>query len=343
MTCELSRPVFADLYITHFCNLACDFCYYRSFRDAGARDLSTDAWKAVIDELAAMQVLRVSIPGGEPFVRPDILELLKYIVANRMRLRLNTNGTLLDEKTADRLADIGHFDTIQISLDGMRDQHDAIRGHGCWDKSVHAVRLLKARRLPVAVNMVLTAETMDCCEEACRFLCGELGVDSLRVMPVNDIWHPLEKSHTLSIEQIVELVTLMRRLAAEFPALEKARSPFLVYYQYIMHPRPAPDTPCRRCSLLWSGVTIRADGAIICCPDGGDKVIGHVGEESILEAWRNSPLMSRLREEALAGRTDLPEKCAGCEYGWYCRQNCVAAPPHPVVVCLKELKARLGL
>jgi len=338
-----SSPIFADLYLTHLCNLSCGFCYYRAFPDAGGQELSTAGWKSVIDELATMKVLRVSIPGGEPFMRGDILELLEHIARRRMQIRLNTNGTLLDESIADALKNIGHFHEIQISLDGLRERHDAIRGQGTWDRATHAVRLLKGRGLPVSVNMVMTEENHGDCEAACRHFCEELKVDSLRVTPVNDVWSPLgSSSHRLTLEHTAELVAILARLAREYPALARGGSAFLAYYRNIRNPRPSPATPCRCCRMLWQGITIRADGAIVCCPNGGDKVLGHVGADSILEVWRDSPIMADLRNRAKAGRTDLPPQCDGCEYGWYCRQNCVALPPHAVQVCLKEIKRLLS-
>ena len=336
---EFANPIFADLYITHFCNLACGFCYYRAFRDKESRDLTTEDWLRVIDELAEMRVLRLSIPGGEPFVRGDILELLAHIAKNRMRMRLNTNGTLLDGRLADILAEIGHFDQIQISIDGMREQHDAVRGIGTWEKAVQAVRLLKERGLPVGINMVMTAENYPCCEEASRFFCEKLQVDMLRVTPVTDVFTPLNQGiGKLSAKQMAEIILTLDRLAKQYPALAKGGSAFLTMYREIQNPKSAPATPCRRCTLLWSGITIRADGAIICCPNGGDKVLGHVGRDSIREVWMHSPLMVELREKVLVGRQDLPMKCKDCEYRWYCRQNCAALPPHPIGVCLKEIR-----
>jgi len=81
-------------------------------------ELSTSEAKALIDEIAAMQIFYVNIGGGEPMIRRDFFELIEHAVNQHVGVKFSTNGTRIDEAAARRLAAIDYLD-IQISIDGV--------------------------------------------------------------------------------------------------------------------------------------------------------------------------------------------------------------------------------
>ncbi len=93
--------------ITEACNLALrPLPLGRAARaEAGASSISTQC-RALIDELARMQVFQVNFGGGEPFLRDDFLEILGYAHDQGITTCVSTNGTLLDDALVDALLEM---------------------------------------------------------------------------------------------------------------------------------------------------------------------------------------------------------------------------------------------
>ena len=113
----LDAPICLTWELTYACNLDCIHCLSSSGR-RNPRELSTDEAKAVLDELAEMQVFYINIGGGEPMIRRDFFELVEYATARGIGVKFSTNGAFIDAAKAERLAALDYVD-IQISLDGV--------------------------------------------------------------------------------------------------------------------------------------------------------------------------------------------------------------------------------
>src|SRR5207247_4501376 len=92
---------------TKTCNLECVHCYADAEIKRFAGELSTEEAQRMIEDLASINSPALLISGGEPLVRPDILDLAEYATALGVRVTFSTNGTLIDEKKAARIARIG--------------------------------------------------------------------------------------------------------------------------------------------------------------------------------------------------------------------------------------------
>jgi mycofactocin biosynthetic radical S-adenosylmethionine protein MftC len=139
----LDAPICLTWELTYACNLACIHCLSSSGR-RDPRELSTEECKAVVDELAKMQVFYVNIGGGEPTIRSDFFEIIEYCVASGVGVKFSTNGSRIDAATAKRLTGTEYID-VQISLDGAdRETNDAVRGGGSWDMAIAAMDNLVA-------------------------------------------------------------------------------------------------------------------------------------------------------------------------------------------------------
>jgi uncharacterized protein len=108
----------------------------------------------LIDELASNGAHSVSLSGGEPLLHPEIKKILKY-AAPKIRIRLLTNGTLIDREWAAFLADMDI--SVQVSVDGSRREiHDVIRGEGNFEKSLRAIEHLQEAGLGKRINLSTT-------------------------------------------------------------------------------------------------------------------------------------------------------------------------------------------
>jgi mycofactocin radical SAM maturase len=144
--------------ITEACNLTCAHCLSAHLRERGRGELDLAACRAVIDELARMQVFQVNLGGGEPFLRADMLEILAHAHACGLTTCVSTNGTVLDADLIDELLCMDAPVYLQVSLDGaFPETNDAIRGPGTFARIVRGVELLAERGYPdLTLNMVVT-------------------------------------------------------------------------------------------------------------------------------------------------------------------------------------------
>jgi mycofactocin radical SAM maturase len=150
----LSAPVNVTWEVTYTCNLSCIHCLSDSGRRR-AGELTTDEAQAAIDQMAALKVFQFNIGGGEPFMRPDFLDLMDYAHERGIVTCISTNGTLIDHKVAERLDK--HLVYVQVSLDGAAEaSNDRIRGRGSFARVMVALEHLRKRNIEVSINTVLT-------------------------------------------------------------------------------------------------------------------------------------------------------------------------------------------
>ncbi|HSG96038.1 MAG TPA: heme d1 biosynthesis radical SAM protein NirJ [Afifellaceae bacterium] len=143
------------------CNLKCKHCYSISGDVDFPGELTTDEVYTVMDDLRAFGVPVLILSGGEPLIRPDIYDISVRAKAMGFYVGLSTNGTLIDDAAADRIAAIG-YDYVGISLDGIGAVHDRFRGMaGSFDASLAAVRRLKARAVKVGLRFTMTMDNAE--------------------------------------------------------------------------------------------------------------------------------------------------------------------------------------
>ena len=141
------------LHITDRCNLSCRHCF---IGESGNTDLPLEDIEAAVEEFEGMQGLRLLISGGEPLLHRKFWEINDFVADRDLRSVLLTNGTLIDRQTAARLK----VQEVQVSLDGLREAHDYIRGEGHFERSVEAVQLLADAGLQVSVATMVHSRNL---------------------------------------------------------------------------------------------------------------------------------------------------------------------------------------
>ena len=125
--------------MTRRCNLRCLHCYLDSEDKDYAGELTTEQAKAMIDDLAEMGTPVLLFSGGEPFLRKDLFELGEYAISKGIRAVISSNGTLIDEEKAKRVAEVG-FSYVGISIDGAPATHDHFRQkEGAFDAAIRGI------------------------------------------------------------------------------------------------------------------------------------------------------------------------------------------------------------
>lgn len=142
--------------ITRTCNLKCIHCYSDSYAEKYEGELTNEEAKRNLDDLAAFKVPAVLFSGGEPLVRPDLMDLIGYAVSKGLRVTLSTNGTLIDDDIARQLK-AHNLTYVGISLDGIGQTNDHFRGvPGAFDRAVRGFRACHKAGQKVGLRLTLT-------------------------------------------------------------------------------------------------------------------------------------------------------------------------------------------
>jgi radical SAM protein with 4Fe4S-binding SPASM domain len=133
-------PLSILIELTYRCNLGCYYCYQQNF--PAQKELSKRKWSDVLKQLADNGTLYLTFSGGEPFVRPDFLEIVEHARKLDFGVSIITNGTLLTRETIRRLALLGIMD-IGISFHAAHPTlHDRLSGSPGSFKKAHENLLL---------------------------------------------------------------------------------------------------------------------------------------------------------------------------------------------------------
>lgn len=164
-------PVQMHIRVIDRCNLHCKYC----FGDYPVRNIpapTKDQLFDLLDGLGKMGTRRVTLTGGEPLLRDDIVEIVLRARRNRIEPSLTTNGLLID-RHQDVLK---YLNLLTVSVDGNRKTHDTFRGEGSWDGAIHAVALARSLGTPVqllcTVSRITSSGLEDVYKIAERYNCG---------------------------------------------------------------------------------------------------------------------------------------------------------------------------
>src|SRR5262249_24745798 len=182
-------PMGAVYEATMRCNLHCEFCYVGDLLNIEGewrQELNLDALRRAFPESPGF---RISLTGGEIFMRKDIMSVLDLFREKQYACGyLTTNGTIITEERAEALADLasaGFLKHISVSVDGPGELHDKARGlAGTFERTCAGLKRLQeaARRkrapLRVSINTTVAHESLDALDRMVD-VAGELGVDAI--------------------------------------------------------------------------------------------------------------------------------------------------------------------
>ncbi len=309
--------------VTRSCNLACKHCRGEAITEAYPGELSTVEAKALIDTFPEVGEPIIIFTGGEPMMRPDVYELIRYATDKGLRCVFSPNGTLITAETAQKICEAG-IKRCSISLDGPdAASHDDFRGvPGAFDASLRGIEFLKAAGVEFQINTTVTRNNLSSFKQIFT-LCEQLGAAA---------WHifllvPMGRASSLAdqvitaeeYEDVLHWLYDFRKLTSMH--LKATCAP---HYYRIMRQRAKEE-----------GVTVTPENFGMdamtrgCLGGTGFCFISHVGQvqpcgylelncgniktTSFPEIWKHSQYFQEFRtQEAYAG------KCGVCEYHKVC-------------------------
>jgi radical SAM protein with 4Fe4S-binding SPASM domain len=174
-------PVDGTIEVTRRCPLACVHCYNNlAMSDPAARrgELTLAEHCRIVDEIAEAGCIWLLYTGGEPFVRRDFLDIYGHAKRRGMLVTIFTNGTMINPKVADFLAEWRPF-AIEVTLYGRtRETYERITGiPGSFDRCMRGIQVLLDRKLPLKLKTMAVSVNRHEIWEMQRFAEDELGVE----------------------------------------------------------------------------------------------------------------------------------------------------------------------
>ncbi len=135
------------------CNLNCFGCYAGEY--SKREELETWRIEDLLKQAKDMGIYFITISGGEPFIRPDLLDI--FAKFNDMYFQVYTNGTLIDKELARKLAEVGNV-LPAISVEGWAKETEARRGPGAFQKILTAMENLRQEGVLFGFSATVTRQ-----------------------------------------------------------------------------------------------------------------------------------------------------------------------------------------
>ena len=302
--------------ITLACCFRCAYCGSAGGR-ARENELTTAECDGVARQLAELGCRRVSLIGGEVFMRPDWDAVVASLTSRGIRVCIITNGFTMSPEIVGRLKEL-RVESVAVSVDGVAELHDAFRQKGSFERAVRAIGTLTGAGIPVSVISALRADN------APRL--GELYA-LLRRYPIF-AWQLQACSPMGNAASGVDVafdplsvIAFVRETAPSAPFAVGIADNIGYYTPEEGTLRGAPGARFEGCSAGLTTIGIDSVGNVRGCESMYDPRFneGNLREKTLREIWEDPRAFSYNR-----GFTPdlLTGKCAACPHASLCAGGC---------------------
>ena len=305
-----SAPYRMDLAVTYRCNNDCAHCY--NAREREFPELTTAAWKQILDKLWDLGIPHVVFTGGEATLRHDLPELIAHAEANGQITGLNTNARrLADEKYVAQLVEAG-LDHVQITVESCEaDIHDEMMcSKGAFKQTIKGLKNALNSPLYVMTNTTMLRTNVDTIPDTLDFL-ADIGVPTIGLNALIYSGNGLTVGTGLAESELQPILDI---------AVQKteSRGQKLIWYtptQYCEFDPTQQNLGVKGCTAALYSMCIESNGDVLPCQSYYTS-LGNMLDDDWDSIW-NHELSIQLRE-----RKDLPAKCDGCGLVAECGGGC---------------------
>jgi radical SAM protein with 4Fe4S-binding SPASM domain len=309
---EYSAPLRVDMALTFRCQNNCVHCYAGGSHVT--EELPTPQWKQVIDRLHHVGVFILTFTGGEPTLREDLPELLRYGQKKGLVTGLITNGRRLTDNEYIKSLEESGLDFVQVTLESHKQEvHDLITGDkGSWTETVKGIKNLIPTQIYTTTNTTLSKHNAEDFLDTIDFL-KELGIASFGCNSL--IYSGKAKDgledFVLSLEDLSVLLPKVQDKAA------KLGLKFLWYTptQYCKFNPIKLGLGIKSCSAAMINMCVGPNGDVYPCQSYFES-LGNILKDDWKKIW-NHPLALRIRNRAY-----VEPKCKECPQLQICGGGC---------------------
>ena len=300
------------------CNLRCRHCGSDCKDCSGEKDMPAEDFLRAFDTIPSSEInnpFTVVMTGGEPLLRPDLPEIGRVLRKRGVGWSIVSNGWLYDEAMHQRLMAAG-MGALTISLDGLRDDHDWMRGRpGSYDRAIHAIAIA-ARQTGLNFDVVtcVNQRNLPHLQEIHDTLAA-LGVSQWRIFTIIPIGRALDHPELhLTDVQFVDLMDFIAEKRKTRP------TPMNVTFSCEGYLGPYECKVRQTPYFCHAGINIASvliDGTICACPniDRQRFAQGNIYRDNLWEVWQTRFEPFRNREWARQG------SCRHCKVFKNCLGN----------------------
>lgn len=306
------KPIFVQWLSTKNCNFNCKYCGTNAGK-IEEDELTTPEMLKLIDDLAILGCRRLSVTGGEPLLREDIFEILRYARYKGIRASIVSNGYFTEEYFI-KLKKIDLY-VVSISIDGYRKKHDQIRRmNGSYERCLKSLDIYSRLKVPVVrvVTVVLEDNIKDIpkiINDIFRHGCTQLRLQL--IMPEGRAKSRENSSNV--VKKALRIIYNARKRGTNIFAADN--------FGYLGSLEKEVRSHNFLCGCGWWTFTVMQNGDIMGCPvtDYPELNEGNIRHTDIKEIWWDK--FQRFRKTMLE---DLPLICKRCKYIEVCRGGCWA-------------------
>jgi radical SAM protein with 4Fe4S-binding SPASM domain len=295
------------------CNYDCVYCFTNSSTQSASSHLSFAEIRSIVDQAVDIGLKQVSLLGGEPMLRDDLLEIAQYITSREVIVHMCSNGSFIDKEIARLLRDSG-ITQVQINIDHTTAEiHDYIRGKpGSFRKAREAIDSLLGVDMPVVTATVVLSHNFEVIPNLLR-LSRQWGVNGYRIWDfIPSGRGKSNKSLAIGSYQYRKLLLDLLDIASELEIpFVRSGEPLLATIpgvtQKILY------TPCPAGTLMYS---IAADGEVHICSMDREASAGNVRQQPLDQILESEEFANIIADRFQA------EGCDGCQYLSTCRYGC---------------------
>lgn len=308
-----SKEFYFQWHVTSECNLRCSHCYHENY-DTTA--LSVDDLNKIATRICnAVKVWNkqgsISITGGEPLLRKEEIFQVMGLFENEPSIEyfdLLTNGTLVDSEIVEKLMIFRKLRRIQVSLEGLEDVNDEIRGSGSFKLITSKLSELNSAGLVTSVMMTVGKHNLHQVIPLAEAL-SPMGVEAFIV----DRFIPSGQS-TDRRDWVLSALEMKKTFHDCYHWFMTANKPrMLMYRPLACLVNPADSHIGAICSAGNNALAIMPNGDVLPCRRLPIK-LGNVLETTFFDIWYTHPLLWELRNP-----NNLKGRCMGCEHIPICR------------------------
>lgn len=304
-----TAPYRMDLALTYRCNNDCSHCYNARERDFGEMD--TEHWMLAIDKVIELGIPHVVFTGGEPTLREDLPDLIRYAAENGLVTGLNTNARRLRDINYAKALAIAGLDHIQITVESNDPEvHNKMVNAKAFEQTIAGLKNALNTKLFVMTNTTMLQDNLSTIPDTLDFL-AKIGVPTVGLNALIYSGHGATVGTGLRSEQLPEVL----RLAVE---KTKTHGQRLIWYtptQYCGFDPQSLDLGIKGCTAALYNMCLEPNGDVLPCQSYYSPVGNFLRDE-----WKN--IWDHPINLSLRNRQGLPSKCDDCALLAECGGGC---------------------
>ena len=304
--------------LTLNCCFSCKYCGSRAGENRD-NELTTEECLDIVNQLSELGCKRVSLIGGEVFMRNDWDIIADSLTAKNIRTAIITNGYIMSDELINKLIQT-HIESVAVSLDSIEPIHDKYRQIGSFSRAEESIRILTNNNIPTAVISTLNSENIDYLEDFYAYIqrwplyawqlqaCAPMGNASEGI------------PYRFDFNKAIRFV-MAKKLTAPFNIGIADNIGYFTEGEGYLRGNNSGYAIFRGCRAGISSIGIDSSGNVRGCESMYDECFneGNLREQSLREIWESPTAFSYNRIFSL---DKLSGKCIKCKYSAYCQGGC---------------------